>query len=77
MNLHNEIMNIPTGQLQEMAAVEERNRILVYRMGHRDARHSAAELSLKFESYIHYLEEIVLSTMCESELKMIKEAYFK
>lgn len=58
MSLHNEIMNIPTGQLQEMVAVEETNPILVYRMGHRDARHAAAELSLKYEVYIEKLEEL-------------------
>lgn len=56
MNLHNEIMNIPTGQLQEMVALEEKNLILVYRMGHRDARHAAAELSLKAEARIEELE---------------------
>lgn len=55
MSLHNEIMNIPTGQLQEIVAIEETNPVLVYRMGHRDARHAAAELSLKYE---HLIEEL-------------------
>ena len=57
MCLHNEIMNIPavvekgetaSGQLGELA----------YKMGHRDARHAAAELSLKYERYIEELEEL-------------------
>lgn len=55
MSLHNEIMNIATGQLQEMAVIDETNPILVYRMGHRDARHAAAELSLKYEHLIERL----------------------
>jgi len=56
MNLHNEIMNIPTGQLQEMVGIEHSNPILVYRSGHRDARHAAAEMSLKAEARIEQLE---------------------
>lgn len=56
MNLHNEIMNIPTSPLQEMGAVDEKNGVLVYRMGHRDARHAAAEMALKYDNLIDDLE---------------------
>ena len=50
MNLHNEIMNIPceTGDPRLMSMAEEANQYQ-YREGHRDARHAAAELSLKYE----------------------------
>ena len=54
MTLHNEIMNItvmnvkiPRGKFGEMP----------YKLGHRDARHAAAELSLKYERYIELLED--------------------
>jgi hypothetical protein len=57
MNLHQEIMNIPT--IKGTYADE-----YCYKLGHRDARHAAAELSLKAEARIEELEE---------ELKKTKE----
>lgn len=74
MNLHNEIMNINIKNGFDYSEFE--SKVIAYKCGHRDARHSAAELSLKSDAYIHYLEEIALSTMCDTDLKMIKEAYF-
>lgn len=74
MNLHNQIMNIQTNVPHE-AIVDDG--IHAYKLGHRDARHAAAELSLKAESYIDYLEELACSIMPESELKIIKEAHFQ
>lgn len=52
MNLHNEIMNLPTKH-------DNRSGAIAYKEGHRDARHAAAELSLKYERYIKQLEEAV------------------
>lgn len=55
MTLHNEIMNIqcdPDPTLSVRADVG-------YKMGHRDARHAAARLSLKYERYIDELEQLV------------------
>lgn len=49
MSLHNEIMNI-----QERIGTY--NDEYCYKLGHRDARHAAAELSLKAESRIEELE---------------------
>jgi len=49
MNLHNEIMNI-----QERKGTY--NDEYCYKLGHRDARHAAAELSLKAEARIEELE---------------------
>lgn len=57
MNLHDEIMNIPTTTRQEMLGITEQNVILIYRMGHRDARHAAAELALKHEALIEALSD--------------------
>jgi len=75
MNLHSEIMNIPTGQLQEMVGIEYSNPILVYRSGHRDARHAAAELSLKAEARIEELENILTRLVKENDLAMPNENY--
>ena len=54
MNLHNEIMNIPV-QFPELG-FEGIGPPLAYKIGHRDARHAAAELSLKAEARIEELE---------------------
>lgn len=59
MNLHNEIMNLPS----RMTRGEFLNQYdyQAYKEGHRDARHDAAELSLKYEAYIDSLESLVKS----------------
>lgn len=54
MNLHNQIMNIPISVDRTNWLPLEKNG---YAYGHRDARHSAAELSLKAEARIEELEE--------------------
>lgn len=55
MNLHNEIMNIPVDQDKRLEAVKNAG-ASAYTCGHRDARHAAAELSLKAEARIEELE---------------------
>jgi len=75
MSLHNEIMNIPTGRRQEMAAVDTSNPILVYRMGHRDARHAAAELSLKYENLIERLLEALERRHADDYVDSIREEF--
>lgn len=54
MNLHSEIMNIPISVDRTNWLPLEKNG---YAYGHRDARHSAAELSLKAEARIEGLED--------------------
>lgn len=51
MNLHSDIMNIPC--FTELTNHAER---MAYKIGHRDARHAAAELSLKAEARIEELK---------------------
>lgn len=75
MSLHNEIMNIPTGQLQQIAAVEETNAIRVYRMGHRDARHAAAKLSLRYEHLIEKLLDVLERLHADDFVISIREEY--
>ncbi len=53
MNLHNEIMNIPV--TITMAELGLRQDLLPYTIGHRDARHAAAELALKADAEIESL----------------------
>jgi len=47
MSLYGDIMNIPTSATVE--AMPKNLRVL-YKQGHRDARHTAAEMVLKYES---------------------------
>lgn len=54
MSLHNEIMNIQVGTVVYDLFD---SKVQAYKCGHRDARHSAAELSLKYERYISMLED--------------------
>lgn len=56
MNLHSEIMNIPVDNRKHLDAVSGAG-AAAYKYGHRDARHAAAELSLKAEARIEQLEE--------------------
>lgn len=53
MSLHNEIMNIPCKHANRELSI-------AYKTGHRDARHTAAELSLKYEQYIEKLELLAM-----------------
>jgi len=55
MNLHNKIMNIPIANDFDYADFP--NKVYAYKSGHRDARHAAAELSLKSEARIEELED--------------------
>lgn len=61
MDFHNEIMNIPT-------VVGTYNDELCYKLGHRDARHAAAELSLKADARIEELEEMLRWYIEEDEI---------
>lgn len=56
MNLHNEIMNIPA---RPIAADKYDHKLMAYKCGHRDARHDAAELSLKLQEYVEHLETLI------------------
>lgn len=44
MNLHAEIMNIPSDRCMDF---KDANHAVTYKIGHKDARHAAAELALK------------------------------
>lgn len=61
MKLHNEIMNIAVDpQKAQLAWGDADNDCqTIYKLGHRDARHVAAELSLKAEARIEELEDFI------------------
>lgn len=76
MSLHNEIMNIQVkatdGQrYQEMGSEGEH----CYKIGHRDARHAAAELSLKYESLIERLLCALEARNADDYVDAIREEY--
>lgn len=60
MNLHQEIMNIPCDKIKlNDVKTYSTSVIMAYKEGHRDARHAAAELSLKAEARIEELEDVI------------------
>lgn len=72
MRLHNEIMNIPVGTVVYDLFD---HKIMAYKCGHRDARHAAADLSLKYEARIEELENMLARLVQENDLAMPNENY--
>lgn len=60
MSLHNDIMNIQTAPEVENLPVNVR---LVYKDGHKDARHEAADLALTYENLVDTLERSLEETL--------------
>jgi hypothetical protein len=84
MNLHNEIMNIPVPKSVihnlEHPDCKDMFSAHSYKFGHRDARHAAAELSLKAEARIEELENALSKlmdkaryTLCSSQFDELDE----
>lgn len=71
MNLHNEIMNIPVPSDFDYADFP--NKVYAYKSGHRDARHAAAELSLKAEARIEELEILLEKVQCDAGFRNLEE----
>jgi hypothetical protein len=58
MALHNKIMNIPCPYAITLAEEKEQSELaLYYRMGHKDARHSAAEMVMKADHAFEQIED--------------------
>ena len=76
MNLHSEIMNIPVDDQKSQQAWgnADNDCMTIYKLGHRDARHVAAELSLKAEARIEELESL-LSQMIYASIPVSNAAY--
>ena len=79
MNLHNEVMNIPVPKSVihnlEHPDCKDMFSAHSYKIGHRDARHAAAELSLKAEARIEELEDMLSRLVKENDLAMPNENY--
>lgn len=72
MSLHNEIMNIPA---LVPAEAHEGGNVYAYKIGHRDARHSAAELSLKYETLIERLLDALEQRNADDYVDSIRKEY--
>ena len=59
MELYGRIMNIAVDKAKELDALKTANP-LAYKLGHRDARHAAAELALKADAI-----DVALKDLCE------------
>lgn len=59
MSLHGDIMNIQIGgvgvSIATEALTESGEVTLAYKLGHRDARHAAADMAIKHDSAIEFL----------------------
>lgn len=64
MSLHNEIMNISVDEGKALSMVSQ----TAYKYGHRDARHAAAEIALKYERALHEAQSTLESiAICDSD----------
>lgn len=71
MNLHDNIMNIPAklpSELDKAASVTE-----AYKIGHRDARHAAAEMANDADEVIAQAKQIIIE-LCQSYNHPLPEA---
>lgn len=74
MNLHNEIMNIQCDSNDECTyKYGQEHHHTSYKLGHRDARHAAAELSLKAEARIEELRDILTEVLNDSGFRNLDE----
>lgn len=73
MNLHNQIMNIPVPN--DFDYSDFNNKVIAYKSGHRDARHVAAELSLKYDGLIQDLLDHVDNFGDELYVARIRKEY--
>ena len=55
MNLHNQIMNLRVAPTELATSLYAGDTTLAYKIGHRDARHAAAELALAADAEIERL----------------------
>lgn len=72
MNLHNEIMNIPVKH--QRVDFLDQVCYLMYKEGHRDARHAGAELSLKYESLLEDYQELTKGCGSSEMRKAVRNA---
>ncbi|ATN92923.1 hypothetical protein QGX11_gp160 [Pseudomonas phage PPSC2] len=70
MSLHNEIMN-----LECCVPTECNDTKMPYKIGHRDARHAAAELSLKYEALIERLLDALERRHADDYVDSIREEF--
>lgn len=68
MKLHDKIMNLPSKH-------DNRQFAIAYKEGHRDARHAAAELALKYDSLIVKLFDALCNRHADDLVDELKEEY--
>lgn len=73
MTLHNEIMNLNIKSGFDYSEFE--SKVIAYKYGHRDARHQAAELSLKYESLIEKLFDALCDRHADDYVDELRSEY--
>lgn len=78
MSLHNEIMNTPANIIldgPDGVGNVSQNRYTAYKEGHRDARHAAAELALKYDVLVEKLLDALEARNADDYVDRIRKEY--
>lgn len=78
MSLHNEIMNTPANIIldgPDGVGNVSQNRYTAYKEGHRDARHAAAELALKYDALVEKLLDALEARNADDYVDRIRKEY--
>lgn len=75
MSLHNEIMNIQSDTNEVLTQYGRDHSHTSYKIGHRDARHAAAELSLKYEALIERLLDALEARHADDYVDAIRKEF--
>ena len=72
MNLHGKIMNIPAN----IEGLQNPSRSM-YKTGHRDARHSAAEMAIKYDQFVDHVEELITQHYWDDVTQLVEQLTMK
>lgn len=78
MSLHNEIINTPANIIldgPDGVGNVSQNRYTAYKEGHRDARHAAAELALKYDVLVEKLLDALEARNADDYVDRIRKEY--
>lgn len=78
MSLHNEIINTPANIIldgPDGVGNVSQNRYTAYKEGHRDARHAAAELALKYDALVEKLLDALEARNADDYVDRIRKEY--
>ena len=74
MNFHERMMNIQVDQEEINACTDNQSESIAYKLGHRDARHAAAEIANEADLEIERLKKLVskLENALQAALNVVR-----